>query len=101
MAGVLIVTGGSRGIGAACASLAARRGYRVCVNFRSSPARAERVVTDIRTSGGTAISVQGDSASEKTLRTCSPQRTTLLGLLPLLLTTQQSCLMSAASKTPT
>ena len=63
--GVLVVTGGGRGIGAATARLAAKRGYSVCVNFLRDRASAERVVQDIRDDGGTAIAVPGDVAAEK------------------------------------
>ena len=49
---VLIVTGGSRGIGAATAKLAAERGYAVCVNYRKNQAAAERVVSEIQAAGG-------------------------------------------------
>ncbi|MEV6209210.1 SDR family oxidoreductase [Kitasatospora sp. NPDC051914] len=57
---VLVVTGGGRGIGAATARLAAARGYRVCVNYRSDRASAESVVDGIREAGGTAIAVRAD-----------------------------------------
>jgi len=63
--GVLVVTGGGRGIGAATARLAAKRGYSVCVNFLRDRASAERVVQDIREEGGTAIAVAGDVSLEK------------------------------------
>jgi NAD(P)-dependent dehydrogenase (short-subunit alcohol dehydrogenase family) len=63
--GVLVVTGGGRGIGAATARLAAKRGYSVCVNFLRDRASADRVVQDIRDDGGTAIAVPGDIAAEK------------------------------------
>ena len=62
---VLIVTGGGRGIGAATARLAARRGYAVCVNYLSNQAAAEAVVEEIRRGGGTAIAVAADVASER------------------------------------
>jgi NAD(P)-dependent dehydrogenase (short-subunit alcohol dehydrogenase family) len=64
-AGVLIITGGGRGIGAAAARLAAKRGYAVCVNYLRDRASADRVVQDIRDEGGTAIAVPGDVAAEK------------------------------------
>ncbi len=64
-AGVMIVTGGGRGIGAATSRLAAKRGYAVCVNYLSDRASAETVVRDIRSDGGSAIAVPGDVASEK------------------------------------
>ncbi len=60
----LIVTGGSRGIGAATAKLAAERGYAVCVNYRKNRAAAERVVSDIQAAGGEALAVGADVASE-------------------------------------
>lgn len=62
--GTLIVTGGSRGIGAATALLAASRGYRVCVNYLSDGAAAEKVVDDIARAGGTAVAVQADISVE-------------------------------------
>jgi NAD(P)-dependent dehydrogenase (short-subunit alcohol dehydrogenase family) len=61
---VLLITGASRGIGAATARLAARRGYAVCVNYRSDRAAAERVVEAIEASGGRAIAVGADVALE-------------------------------------
>ncbi|MDP6343797.1 MAG: SDR family oxidoreductase [Alphaproteobacteria bacterium] len=64
MSGVLVVTGASRGIGAACARLGAARGFRVCVNYHSSPDRAEAVVAAIEASGGEALAVAGDMGRE-------------------------------------
>jgi NAD(P)-dependent dehydrogenase (short-subunit alcohol dehydrogenase family) len=61
---VLLVTGGSRGIGAAVARLAAARGYAVCVNYRSRQDAADAVVAAIATAGGRAAAVQGDVAVE-------------------------------------
>lgn len=60
----LIVTGASRGIGAATARLAAAQGWRVCVNYNSHRDDADAVVADIRKAGGTAIAVQADMADE-------------------------------------
>jgi len=60
----MIVTGGSRGIGAATARLAAERGYAVCVNYRSNRDAADIVVGEIAAAGGTAIAVGADVASE-------------------------------------
>ncbi|RKE20473.1 NAD(P)-dependent dehydrogenase (short-subunit alcohol dehydrogenase family) [Streptomyces sp. TLI_171] len=57
---VLVVTGGGRGIGAATALLAAGRGYRVCVNYRTDDAAAAGVVERIRAAGGTAVAVRAD-----------------------------------------
>jgi NAD(P)-dependent dehydrogenase (short-subunit alcohol dehydrogenase family) len=61
---VLIVTGGSRGIGAATALLAARRGYAVCVNYRQRQQEAEDVVRAIQQESGRAVAVQADVSSE-------------------------------------
>jgi NAD(P)-dependent dehydrogenase (short-subunit alcohol dehydrogenase family) len=62
--GKLIVTGGSRGIGAETAKLAAARGFAVCVNYRKNQAAAEAVVSAIKASGGTALAVGADVAVE-------------------------------------
>lgn len=62
--GVLIVTGGSRGIGAATARLAAARGYAVVVNYAASVEAAQAVCADIHADGGTAVAVRGDVAVE-------------------------------------
>ncbi len=64
MPGVVLITGGSRGIGAATAVLAAARGYAVCVNYRSNAQAADAVVTAIVKAGGSAIAVQGDVSVE-------------------------------------
>lgn len=59
---VMVVTGGSRGIGAATARLAGARGYDVCVNYNRNAAAAQAVVTDIEAAGARAIAVAGDMA---------------------------------------
>jgi NAD(P)-dependent dehydrogenase (short-subunit alcohol dehydrogenase family) len=61
---VMIVTGGSRGIGAATAVLGAQRGYAVCVNYVHNRAAAMEVVATIEQAGGRAIAVPGDVSSE-------------------------------------
>jgi NAD(P)-dependent dehydrogenase (short-subunit alcohol dehydrogenase family) len=61
---VLLVTGGSRGIGAATALLAAERGWSVAVNCASHAQAADKVVQQIRASGGQAMAVQADVAME-------------------------------------
>ncbi|WPZ16059.1 SDR family oxidoreductase [Nitratireductor rhodophyticola] len=60
----LLVTGGSRGIGAAICRLAADAGYRVAVNYVANPDAAETVVRDIEQAGGEAFAVQADMAEE-------------------------------------
>lgn len=61
---VLLITGGSRGIGAATALLAAQDGWAVAVNYASNQAAANQVVQAIVQAGGQAIAVQGDVADE-------------------------------------
>ena len=57
---VMLVTGASRGIGAAIARAAGRAGYRVGVNYHRSEAAAQEVVADIRAAGGEAVALQAD-----------------------------------------
>jgi len=61
---IALITGGSRGIGAATALLAARQGWAVAVNYQANAAAAQGVVDRIRAGGGTAIAVQADVAQE-------------------------------------
>jgi NAD(P)-dependent dehydrogenase (short-subunit alcohol dehydrogenase family) len=63
--GTLIVTGASRGIGAAVATLAADRGYAVAVNFASGEAEAAKVVEKIVFRGGHAIAIRADISQEE------------------------------------
>ena len=63
MADVVVITGGSRGIGAACARLAAKAGYDVCLNYVSNRDAASAVVSEIEAAGGTARAVAGDVGS--------------------------------------
>lgn len=58
--GVLVVTGGSRGIGAATALMGAERGYKVVVNYANNVDAAERVCARIHQQGGEAVAVRGD-----------------------------------------
>lgn len=64
MAKVVLITGASRGIGAATARLAASRGYDVCVNYRRDAAAAEEVRRDIEAAGRRAIAVAADVGAE-------------------------------------
>ncbi|KRD50172.1 SDR family oxidoreductase [Ensifer sp. ENS10] len=61
---VLLVTGGSRGIGAAVCVAAAKAGWRVAVNYATNRDAADAVVGAIEAAGGSAIAVQGDVGSE-------------------------------------
>ena len=62
---IMIVTGGSRGIGAATALLAAQRGYAVCVNYLLNRKAADEIVRSIEQIGRHAIAVAADVASEQ------------------------------------
>jgi NAD(P)-dependent dehydrogenase (short-subunit alcohol dehydrogenase family) len=61
---VVLVTGASRGIGAATALLAAKQGWAVVVNFVSNSLAADEIVRQIRANGGTAMTIQTDVAIE-------------------------------------
>jgi NAD(P)-dependent dehydrogenase (short-subunit alcohol dehydrogenase family) len=64
---VMIVTGGSQGIGAAIARLAAARGYAVALTYQSNQERADAVVAAIDAAGGQALAVQAEMAQEASL----------------------------------
>nr|WP_222622912.1 SDR family oxidoreductase [Ramlibacter cellulosilyticus] len=79
-----MVTGGSRGIGAATAVLAARKGYAVAVNYASNEAAANEVVRTIRDAGGQAIAVRADVADESQVLEMFAQVDAQLGRLTAL-----------------
>jgi 3-oxoacyl-[acyl-carrier protein] reductase len=60
VSGVIFISGGSGGIGAACAKNLASQGYAVAVNFNSNQSGADGIVSDITAAGGRALSVKGD-----------------------------------------
>src|SRR5437764_14714472 len=60
MSRVALITGASRGIGAATASVLAERGFRVVVNYRSSAEQAQQVVAAIGAAGGEALAIRAD-----------------------------------------
>jgi NAD(P)-dependent dehydrogenase (short-subunit alcohol dehydrogenase family) len=64
MTGIALITGSGRGIGAATARLAARRGYAVCINYLGKEDRARAVADEIRAGGGRAMLAQADTADE-------------------------------------
>ena len=81
---VLLVTGGSRGIGAATAVLAARKGYAVAVNYTRNEAAAQEVVRSIRAAGGRAEALPGDVADEAQVTELFAQVDSRLGRLTAL-----------------
>jgi NAD(P)-dependent dehydrogenase (short-subunit alcohol dehydrogenase family) len=62
---ILLITGGSRGIGAATARLAAQRGYTVCITYLRNQAAADAIVAGIRTTGGHALAIAADVCVER------------------------------------
>lgn len=64
MTGIVLITGGARGIGAASARLAAGQGYAVAINYRTSHESAQAVIAELERSGSRAIAVQADVSQE-------------------------------------
>lgn len=64
MTGVLVVTGGSRGIGAATVRLAAQRGWDVAINYKGNAGAAGKMVGEVESEGRRAVAIQGDMALE-------------------------------------
>jgi NAD(P)-dependent dehydrogenase (short-subunit alcohol dehydrogenase family) len=79
MSKVLVVTGGGRGIGAATALLAAKRGYAVAVNYVRNSDAADRVVEKIAKGGGKALAVAADVAVEEDVVTMFAETDRMLG----------------------
>ena len=77
----LLITGASRGIGRACALLAAQHGWAVGVNFRADRAAADAVVEEIARHGGRAVALEGDVAVEDEVVAMFDQATNALGPL--------------------
>lgn len=78
---VLLVTGGSRGIGAAICVLAARRGFDVAVNYQSNAQAAARVVAECAAQGARAVALRGDMASEADILRVFTETAAMLGPL--------------------
>lgn len=64
----ILITGGSDGIGAATAYLAARQNYIVCINYRQNKTSADKIVTDIKNDGGEAFAFQADISDEEQVK---------------------------------
>ena len=66
---VLLITGGSDGIGASTAYLAAEKDYTVCINYNQNKVAAQKIVTDIKNKGGRAFAFQADVSDERQVET--------------------------------
>lgn len=84
MAGVIIITGASRGIGAATARLAAARGYDVCVNYRTQRDAADAVVAEIVAGGRQAVAIAADVTVEADVIRLFEETTRQLGAVTAL-----------------
>jgi NAD(P)-dependent dehydrogenase (short-subunit alcohol dehydrogenase family) len=76
---VLLIAGGSRGIGACTAGLAGARGYDVAVNYKSNVKAAGSVVDAVKAAGGKTVAIQGDIVTEETIERVFDQATKELG----------------------
>jgi NAD(P)-dependent dehydrogenase (short-subunit alcohol dehydrogenase family) len=76
---VLLIAGGSRGIGAATARLSAARNYDVAVNYAANTKAAESVVEAVRKSGGKSVAIKGDMAKEEDILRVFDETTRALG----------------------
>lgn len=84
MQAVMLITGGSRGIGAATAHLAAQAGYAVCISYASNRAAADEVVDSITRQHGVALAVQADVSQEASVLNLFAQVDARLGRLTAL-----------------
>jgi NAD(P)-dependent dehydrogenase (short-subunit alcohol dehydrogenase family) len=82
--GTIIITGSGRGIGAATALLAGRRGYAVCVNYRERPDSARIVVDSIVAAGGRAVAVKADNGDASDVKRLFDEAEAKLGPLTAL-----------------
>lgn len=76
---VLLIAGGSRGIGAATAKLGAARGYDVAINYVQNAKAAAEVADAVKQAGGRAVTLQGDTAKEDDILRVFDQATQTLG----------------------
>ena len=81
---VALVTGGSRGIGAAIAKRLAQDGAAVAITYAGSQGKAEQVVSAIKSSGGKALAIHADSADAKALKNAVAETVKTLGRLDIL-----------------
>ena len=78
---VLLIAGGSRGIGAATAKFAGARGYDVAINYKSNVKAAASVVDAVKAAGGKAVAIQGDMVTEQAIERVFDEAARALGPL--------------------
>ncbi len=81
---VALVTGGSRGIGAAIARRLADEGAAVAITYTSAPEKADEVVRGIEANGGRALAVRADSADAEAVRNAVSETVRVLGRIDIL-----------------
>jgi 3-oxoacyl-[acyl-carrier protein] reductase len=81
---IALVTGGSRGIGAAIAKRLAAEGAAVAITYSSAPDRADAIVKEIESAGGNAIAIQADAANPDAVKRAVNDTVTQLGGLDIL-----------------
>jgi 3-oxoacyl-[acyl-carrier protein] reductase len=95
---VALVTGASRGIGAAIAKRLAADGASVAITYSSSPEKANEVVRAIESAGGKALAIQADAADEKAVRAAVTKTVSKFGGLDILVNNAGVALMSPIEK---
>lgn len=81
----ILITGGSRGIGAATALLAAKEGYAVVVNYLKNKDAADIIVSQIKIEGGTAVAIQADITKEQDVTKLFNETKRMFGNLDILI----------------
>jgi len=95
---VALVTGASRGIGAAIAKRLAADGAAVAITYSSSPEKANEVVRAIESAGGKALAIQADAADEKAVRAAVTKTVSKFGGIDILVNNAGVALMSPIEK---
>jgi 3-oxoacyl-[acyl-carrier protein] reductase len=95
---VALVTGGSRGIGAAIAKRLAADGAAVAITYSSSPAQTDEVVRAIETAGGKAIAIRADAADEKAVRAAVTKTVSTFGGIDILVNNAGVALLAPIEK---
>src|SRR5438105_2824040 len=95
---VALVTGASRGIGAAIAKRLAADGAAVAITYSSSPAKADEVVRAIEAAGGKALAIRADAADEKAVRAAVTKTVSTFGGIDILVNNAGVGLMAPIEK---